>query len=596
VRVQRDVVYFAARMNVLRTLLSRYLAPHRTRVALVLLLLLIEAAAQLIAPRLIGAFIDNASTGASLSALTGLALGFLGLAVAGQLGAAVGAYLATDVGMRATNSLRSNVLRHVLGLDMSWHNATTPGVLIERIDGDASNLNTLLSSMLPSLLTNGLLLVGLIIALALVDIQAGLVAIAFAVVAYIAISWLQRLSTRAFEREREESSQLFGFIEERLAGAEDIRANGATAHTMRGFFGHSRRWGDIFVRANLLGSMNWVVPSLLYSALIVAVIALAVQRYWDGAITLGSIVVLYRYTDMLWRPLNNIGRHITELIQASVSATRLYELLALKSKLTDVGGTAKALPAGPLALSARNVSFTYEDANDAVISDVSFELPRRRVLGLLGRTGSGKTTLTRLIARLYDINAGDIALDGEPLTGITLPELRQRVVLVTQDVQIFSASVRDNITLFDKSISDENVWAALDKIDLSAWARALPKGLDTALSTGSGGAHGLSAGQAQLLAFARAFLRDPGLVILDEASSRLDPATEQQLERAIDALLKDRTAIIIAHRLATVERADDILVLEGGNVLEYGARESLARDPESRYYALLNYGADEVLA
>jgi ABC-type multidrug transport system fused ATPase/permease subunit len=583
-------------MPVLRSLLSRYLAPHRTRVALILILLLIEAGAQLVAPRLIGAFIDNAARGASLNTLTLLALGFLALAIAGQLGAAVGAYLATDVGMRATNRLRSNVLRHVLGLDVSWHNATTPGALIERIDGDAANLNTMLSSMLPSLLTNGLLLVGLIVALALVDLRAGLIAIAFGGIAYVVIGWLQRLSTRAFEREREASSQLFGFIEERLAGAEDVRANGATAHAMQGFFRQSRAWGDIFVRANLLGSMNWVLPSLLYSALIVAVIALAVMRYYDGAITLGDIVVLYRYTDMLWRPLNNIGRHITELIQASVSAARLYELLGLRSKLVNAGDAAPPLEAGPLALRARNVSFTYDDANTAVIGDVSFDLPPRRVLGLLGRTGSGKTTLTRLIARLYDINAGQLTLNDASLSAIALSELRQRVTLVTQDVQIFSASVRDNITLFDASIDDAAVWAALDKVDLRTWAESLPKGLDTALSTANSGAHGLSAGQAQLLAFARAFLRDPGLVILDEASSRLDPATELQLERAIDALLKDRTGIIIAHRLATVERADDILVLDDGRVLEYGPRAQLAADPGSRYYALLNYGADEVLA
>ncbi len=160
-------------------------------------------------------------------------------------------------------------------------------------------------------------------------------------------------------------------------------------------------------------------------------------------------------------------------------------------------------------------------------------------------------------------------------------------------MQLFSATVRNNLTLYDDSIDEACIWAALEQVEMAGWARALSRGLDTELAAAGSD---LSAGQAQLLAFARACLRAPGLVIMDEASSRLDPATEQRLERAVDALLHDRTAIIIAHRLKTVERADDILILEDGRIVEYGARGTLAADPNSRYYALLNYGAEEVLA
>jgi ATP-binding cassette subfamily B protein len=214
------------------------------------------------------------------------------------------------------------------------------------------------------------------------------------------------------------------------------------------------------------------------------------------------------------------------------------------------------------------------------------------VLGLLGRTGSGKTTLARLIFRLYDTPSGSIAINGMDLRDLRLETLRRSVAIVTQDVQLFRASVRDNLTFFDRSISDEQVIAALAELELGDWLQSLPQGLDTELDMGS---RSLSAGEAQLLAFTRVFLRDPGLIILDEASSRLDPATEQRLERAIDKLLRNRTSIIIAHRLGTLHRADEVLILDSGRVSEYGNRRVLAADPGSRFYELLQTGLEEVL-
>jgi ATP-binding cassette, subfamily B, bacterial len=215
------------------------------------------------------------------------------------------------------------------------------------------------------------------------------------------------------------------------------------------------------------------------------------------------------------------------------------------------------------------------------------------VVGILGRTGSGKSTLARLVTRLYDPRAGAIRVSGIDLRDVDRTDRRARIAMVTQEVQLFRATVRENLTFFDASVDDARLWEALNDLGVGEWVASLPQGLDTMLESGSGG---LSAGQAQLLAFARVFLGDPGLVILDEASSRLDPATEVLIERAVDRLLTDRTGLIIAHRLATVDRADDILILERGRLVEFGERDALAEDPKSRFSTLLRTGMEELLA
>jgi ATP-binding cassette subfamily B protein len=236
----------------------------------------------------------------------------------------------------------------------------------------------------------------------------------------------------------------------------------------------------------------------------------------------------------------------------------------------------------------RSVEFGYRP-DRLVLHDISFQLEAGQRLGLVGRTGSGKTSLSRLLFRFYDPQAGEVRLAGHNLLSLELAGVRQRIGLVTQEVQLFGASVRDNLTFWDASISDELILKTIAELGLSGWLANLPKGLDTVLAPGGGD---LSAGEAQLLAFVRVFLQDPGLIILDEASSRLDPATERLIERAIERLFSGRTGIIIAHRLRTIERVDQVMLLEEGRIKELGLRADLALDPSSRFHQLLKTGLD----
>ena len=270
--------------------------------------------------------------------------------------------------------------------------------------------------------------------------------------------------------------------------------------------------------------------------------------------------------------------------KAAGGILRIDHLRALRPQVED--GTHE-VPEGPLSIEFRDVSFAYEERG--VLDRVSFRLEAGRSLGLLGRTGGGKTTITRLIARLYDPSSGSVLLGGVDLRELRSDSLRRAIGVVTQDVQLFRASVRDNLTFFEDK-GDDEILEVLDQVGLGEWIRSI--GLDTMLGHQGGG---LSAGEQQLLAFARVFLQDPGVVILDEPSSRLDPATESLLATATERLFSGRTVVVIAHRLETVRTADEILVVDSGRVAEHGEREALAADPSSRYARLLAAGRGDLL-
>jgi len=570
-----------------RQFLLSYLRPQWPRVALLAALLLTSIGLQLVTPQILSRFIDLARAGAVPGDLVRLAVFFLLVAVSGQLVSALSVYASENVGWTATNKVREDLALHCLRLDLPFHNAKTPGEMIERVDGDVTQLSGFFSQFVIRVLGNIVLLGGILVLLYRADWRVGLVYTIFTAATLLILRRLMETAVPLFKEARQAGAILLGFLEERLSGTEDIRASGAVPYVLRRLSEALRNQLEKSRRAWLRGTMMWATTAVLLAVGNALAFGMGAWLLRRGVITVGTVYLFFHYTEMLRRPLEQITRQMQDLQRASAGISRVGDLMALETATKD--GTGR-LPPGPLSVEVDRVSFGYVP-DDLVLRDISFRVEPGRVLGLLGRTGSGKTTIGRLFVRFYDPTSGVIRLGGADVRDVPLSDVRGRVGLVTQDVQLFHASVRDNLTFFDARISDERIMAVLRELGLLDWAQSLPEGLDTQI-----GPRSLSGGEAQLLAFARVFFKDPGLVILDEASSRLDPATEQLVERAVGALLRGRTAIIIAHRLATVHRADEVLILEDGAVLEHGARSALAADPASRFASLLRTGLEEVLA
>ena len=586
--------------------LSRYLGPLWPKVLLLAVLLLGSVALSLYLPQLLAQFLDTAQQRGSLNTLTRLALTYIGIAVAVQILSAGATYIGADVGWAATNRLRLDLTQHLLALDMSFHKERTPGELIERVDGDVTALSNFFSQFAVRVFGAVLLLLGALVMFWRERWWLGLLVSAFAAFTLLAMNRVRRVGIEPTRIEREASARMFGFIEERLTGIDDVRSLGAGPYTLARFLGVQRSFFWKAYQAWIARSAVWRLSMLLFSVGYVAVVASAVGLYLGGAITIGTAFLFYQYMSLVEEPIDQLTQQLQDLQKAGASLIRVGELLNLQSRLPE--GT-QTLPEGALELEVAGVSFGYGDGSDGaggdgagsdgagserVLSEVSFILKAGHTVGLLGRTGSGKTSLTRLVSRLYDPASGQVLLGGLPTSALQLADLRRKVAVVTQDVQLFQASVRDNLTFFNPLVPDQRVRAALAEVGLEDWLDSLPEGLHSQLPVNS-----LSAGESQLLAFARVMLQDPGLIVLDEPSSRLDPATESRLTAAMQRLLSGRTAIVIAHRLDTVARADDILVLGAGKVLEYGPRAALARDRDSEYSRLIAAGQsvmDEVLA
>ena len=553
--------------------------------------LAIAGALPLVGPFLIARFIDAAIDGASAQWLTTLAAIYIGIGIARQLISLVVAWTATDLAWRVTNELRSELTDHVLGLDLAFHRGTSPGELVSRVDGDVTALSDFIARFAVKALAAMVTLIGIVIVLIFQDWRVGL---GLAVYLSLAVATVFRLRNYAVDEaagEQAATGRMLGEVEERLIGADDLRSNGGGSHAVSTFQVAMRRVLRASLQRERQGIALWIISNAVFVLGGLMALGLDVVLLRNGTISLGTAYLIFQYTQIMREPLGKLADETARVQRAAGGMVRTLQLLAERSEINDTGTA--AVPDGALGIGIDNLSFAYADEDDPqpVLDGLTLELGAGRTLGVLGRTGSGKTTLARLLLRLVEPTSGSISLSGVGLADISLADLRTRTGVVSQDVHLFGTTIRDNLTLYDDTITDDQLRDALGELDLLEWVDAMPDGLDTTLGPDGSG---LSAGEGQLIALTRLFLRSPDFVLLDEASSRIDPETERRVTAAFDRLLAGRTAIVIAHRLSTVERLDEVLVLDQGRVLEHGDTATLRDQNGSRYAELLAIGLDAV--
>ena len=602
-------------------MLRHYLRHQRGRVALLGALLLASSGAQSLNPLIVRHVLDAALAGVALNTLVLWALAFVAAATAAQAVSVLATYLSVRLGWQTTNALRGDLLRHTVALDQRFHNAHTPGEMIERVDGDVTLLSNYFSEFVVQIVGSALVIAAVLVVILLQDWRVAAVLGGFVVLSWAVLLSLRRIGVESWQQTRQASGELFGFLEETLTGIEDIHTSNGKPYVIRRFYRLTRRYLRHQIKAGMRTNVMVNAWLLVDTAGYAVGLGLGALLYLNGLVTIGMAYLVFHYAGMISRPLRVVVFQMEDFQRAAAAARRAVRLLGERSALTrsgpQVGGAAPARPtvAERAAIAAlrpaarpRGSRRCCRRAHWRCVSMASpsattppcrcwmtshWICPPAPSSVLIGRTGSGKTTLSRLLFRFYDVDRGSVQLGGHDVRALDLAALRARLAMVNQRVDLVHGSVRDNLTLFDTALPDEEIIAVLDDLGLGRWWRALPHGVHTELA---GQNAELSAGQAQLLAFGRVFLlSDPAVVVLDEASSRLDPGTGRSIEHAVDRLIAGRTAIIIAHRLSTVLRADWIALLDNGRLAEFDRRETLLADPRSRLSRLLRHGSAEVL-
>ena len=556
--------------------------PNAVRYGLLVGVVVATSLLVLTGPILLRSLIDRARDGASGAELSTVAIGYLAVAVVSQVAALGVAYLSTSAAWQTANALRLQLASHVLGLDHEFHRSHSPGELVQRVDGDVTSVSDFLAIVFIRAASAVVVVGGVLVIVTFIDWWVGLAMLIYVSLTAVAIYRQRNTSVNESADEMGASARLLGGIEERLTAAEDLRANGAGPYALQRFVEDT----SFYVQTQLTRERSTLrmwrrLQSAVTLGASLSLVGGALGVRYD-LFSLGTAFLLFQYSQQIRRPLDDFINDFQVIQKANGAMLRVLRLLELNTLVDDAddAGHSRSPEPGPLSVEFDDVSFDYGDG-EAVIDSMSLRVEAGRSVGIVGHSGSGKTTVSRLLVRLIDTTAGEIRLGDVPIADIGKAELRRRVAVVPQSVELVKGSVRDNLTLFDDSVSDIAVDRALAQVGLDRFAGS---GRQTQL--GAGGS-GLSAGEGQLLALARVWLRDPDLVVLDEATARVDPATEARLEEAIASMFENRSVFVIAHRLSTLRQVDEIVVVEGGRIVEHGPRVELEADPDSRYRELL---------
>ncbi len=566
--------------------LGKYLKREKKRLILIFLILIPVALAGSIQPLLVGqaisvlrgedtiAFFNNLPKELTIN----LIIGILFITVLLRLGLqGFQSYNIQSVGQRLTARIRNDLFAHSMSLSLRFHDKMPVGKLLTRLTSDVDALSEVFGSGAVGVLADFVSLIVISITMILIEWRLGLLLLIVQIPVTLFILWLQKRYRKQNYKVREELSQLNANFQENLQGLEVVQMFRRQSLNGQNFFKTGTNYkhavnGTIFYDSSISAFIEWV--SLAAVAL---VISLGGYMVTAGAMGLGTLTTFILYSQRLFEPLRQLAERFTQIQGGLTAVERISELLEKKIEIYDhinhKAENKELLNSNKTILGEvlfENVSFFYRE-DEPIINDLSFKIKPGDHVALVGPTGSGKTTLIRLLCRLYEPQKGNIYIDGQNIKSIPIDSLRKQLGVVLQDTFLFSGNVADNLRL-DSSIDNQRLKDVCSDLGLDNLLRKLPNGLDTYIRERGGN---LSSGERQLLSIARVAIRDPKILIMDEATAFMDPSTEATLQRDLDRLLEKRTALVIAHRLATIEASDRILVMRKGSLIEEGTHEEL---------------------
>lgn len=553
-----------------------FVRPYRRAFSASLLLLVFSFFVELAGPWLLRSAIDGPMRDATRAAdertlsLWMHALAFFGVVLLGTACSYVYGRLAAWNGQRVVRDVRRALFDHLLRAPLSFHEKSAAGKLTTRVTSDVENLNELIATGVLQSAFDLLKITGVLAALFFLDLRLALFTVATTPVVIVISILFRKNAQRAYRAVRGKLALQNAYTAEAIGGVRATRAYLREA-AVQG------RYQDL----NADTAQAWRATvfhfSVFFALVDFALRATSIGLLWFGGTAVlrgeaepGMFVQFWLYFGMLTSPIKELGEKYNVLQAAFASAERIFAILGVAKFPPEPHGT-KSAPQGPLSVAFRSVSFGYRD-DERVLDDVTFEAKPGQTVAIVGPTGAGKSTILSLVSRLRDPKRGSVAIGGIDAAEWDLNALRRRVGVVAQDLFLFTGSVLDNVRLFDRTISEQRVMQALELVGAADFVRSLDKGVHAPVEERGGT---FSQGQRQLLAFARALVTDPSILVLDEATASIDSASEERLQLALRRALQSRTALVVAHRLSTVQHADQILVVEKGRVVEHGTHQEL---------------------
>ncbi|MGO1057505.1 ABC transporter ATP-binding protein [Planococcus sp. FY231025] len=546
---------------------------HRFLLVTVLSLVFISSALALLGPYLIGYIIDEFIVPQSFSGMGAIVLWLILVYVGHSVSLYLQNYWMVGIAQQVVYRMRTGLFEHLQRLPVAFFDKRQHGELMSRMTNDIENVSTTLNSSFIQVFSSILTLTGTVVVMLWLSPLLTVLTLVIIPLMYVSMQWITKRTGRLYKEQQAAIGDLNGFIEETISGQKIVKAFSQEPRVMDEFLVKSERLRRTGFWAWTYSGFIPKVMNFLNNASFAIVAGVGGILALNGSISIGVIVIFTEYARQFTRPLNDLANQFNTVLSAIAGAERVFAIMGEPEEKDDTAANADKELQGLVEFD--NVSFKYEGAEeDWTIRNVSFTVGIGQTAALVGATGAGKTTIMQLLARFYDAAEGQIRLDGTPIEAMPRETLRSQIAFVLQDPFLFEATVRENIRYGQLDATDEEVVEAARKANAHDFIVKLPNGYDTVLK---GDGSMISQGQKQLLSIARALIADPAILLLDEATSSIDTVTELKIQEALERLMKGRTSFVIAHRLNTVRQADLVLVMEMGELVEFGKQEALIK-------------------